>query len=301
MNYRIENLLPVVAELARKYTSGESSSVSYETANRLMDAVLYCIGECQSMNALQGETLPDEALLYRQGAALVLEKVYEAKSIYERIIGPFDDYGCKNYGDTIRRGIPAFFVRYDPVFAPGDHLLTLDYPLLCGNPPLRGIDLILEYLKGIQLEMCFLGCFDPEAIRRLLRRVSPEYREFYLDNLCEPVLLCAAMCALAGSSLGDLELSGMDLEKIRELFQDKRPADASPAIRAAIRTALKRMPGSAGYFERAADGFALRVVNGIAQGSLENVLYLDAHDPFTCQTAPSPGSVCSGSLGPSTL
>ena len=281
MNYRIENLLPIVAGLARKYTSGESSSVSYETANRLMDAVLYCIGECHetSGNAPRGGEPPDEALLYRRGAALVLEKVYEAKSVYERIIGVFDDYGCKNYGDTIKRGIPAFFVRYDPVFAPGDHLLALDYPLLCGNPPLRGIDLILEYLRGIQLEMCFLGCFDTEAVRRLLRRVSPQYRELYLDNLCEPVLLCAAMCALAGRPQADLELSGTDLAKIQELFQDKRPADASPVLRAAIRTALRRMPGAAGYFERAADGLALRIVNGAAHGGLENVLYLDSLCP----------------------
>ena len=36
-------LLPVVAELTRRYTSGESSSVTYKTANQLMEAAVYCV------------------------------------------------------------------------------------------------------------------------------------------------------------------------------------------------------------------------------------------------------------------
>ncbi|MDE7059645.1 MAG: hypothetical protein K2P03_13260 [Lachnospiraceae bacterium] len=36
-------LLPVVAWLTKKYTSGMSTSVTYEKAQELMEAVLYCI------------------------------------------------------------------------------------------------------------------------------------------------------------------------------------------------------------------------------------------------------------------
>ena len=43
--FSMEELLPIVAELAEKYTSGESSSVTYERAQGLMQAVLYCINE----------------------------------------------------------------------------------------------------------------------------------------------------------------------------------------------------------------------------------------------------------------
>ncbi len=45
MEYQMEELLPLAASLADKYTMGESSSVSYETAQMLMEAVLYCIQE----------------------------------------------------------------------------------------------------------------------------------------------------------------------------------------------------------------------------------------------------------------
>ena len=46
MEYHIERLLPIVAELSVRYTSGESCSVSYEAAQALMEAVIYCIREC---------------------------------------------------------------------------------------------------------------------------------------------------------------------------------------------------------------------------------------------------------------
>lgn len=45
-DYDMAELLPVAAWLTDKYTSRESSSVTYETAAVLMEAVCYCIQEC---------------------------------------------------------------------------------------------------------------------------------------------------------------------------------------------------------------------------------------------------------------
>ena len=54
MEYQLEELLPITAWLADKYTSKESSSVTYDTAQMLMEAVIYCVKECGdiSSNAL---------------------------------------------------------------------------------------------------------------------------------------------------------------------------------------------------------------------------------------------------------
>lgn len=57
MNYEMEELLPIVAKLAERYTSKESTSVSYECAQRLMDAVLYCINQCNSDNNLHSRDM----------------------------------------------------------------------------------------------------------------------------------------------------------------------------------------------------------------------------------------------------
>ena len=178
MDYKIEQLLPLAAELADRYTSKESTSVTYETAGALMEAVLYCMKECEDEgNAVISQgSMPGVREIYRRGAGLVIEKARRARVLHDAIIRDFEDYGCMNYRDTIQKGMPGFFLHYDPVFAPGRHILSLDYPLLCGNPPLCGVDLIFEYLKGIWTEMQFLNRFHPDMVRRLLSQVSPEYK-----------------------------------------------------------------------------------------------------------------------------
>ncbi len=47
MDYKMEELIPVVSRLAEKYTAFEDSSVTYEKAEQLMEAVLYCIRELE--------------------------------------------------------------------------------------------------------------------------------------------------------------------------------------------------------------------------------------------------------------
>lgn len=51
----MEELIPVVAELADKYTGYESTSITYEKAQQLMNAVIYCIHEyeCGSMESAE--------------------------------------------------------------------------------------------------------------------------------------------------------------------------------------------------------------------------------------------------------
>lgn len=46
--YAMEELMPIVGRLAAKYCAYESSSVTYERAEQLMEAVLYCIHEAEN-------------------------------------------------------------------------------------------------------------------------------------------------------------------------------------------------------------------------------------------------------------
>lgn len=90
--YEMEELLPLVARLAAKYTSGESTSVTYEAAGQLMEAVCYCIRENEkdSKAAKNSEGKKECELLekqkitaaesYRQGYERVLEKTRRAQS-----------------------------------------------------------------------------------------------------------------------------------------------------------------------------------------------------------------------------
>ena len=49
MDYGMSELVPIVGKLAEKYTGHEHTSISYEKAEQLMEAVLYCICETEKM------------------------------------------------------------------------------------------------------------------------------------------------------------------------------------------------------------------------------------------------------------
>lgn len=51
MSNKIEAILPLVKELTEKYTGKASTSVTYEVAQQLMGAALYCINENRSSDS----------------------------------------------------------------------------------------------------------------------------------------------------------------------------------------------------------------------------------------------------------
>ena len=186
MNYEMEELIPIVAELAEKYTGYESTSVTYENAEQLMGAVLYCINELE--RADNGGSLSVGKLPARQaydtGMEYVRRKVEKALCIYNETAKTFKDYGNVCLYDTFIKGIPKFFKWYDVKYEPQNTILTLDYPVLFNTNGYTGIDRIYEYLECIRLEQIFLGKFPEEQVKQILSRYNPGYKDM-IDNLCE--------------------------------------------------------------------------------------------------------------------
>ncbi len=82
------------------------------------------------------------------------------------------------------QGMPAFFANYDVRFAPQEHWLTLDYPVLRDLFGLCGINKIAAYLDCIAIEQRVLRRFRGEDVVAALARYDTDYREGF-DNLCE--------------------------------------------------------------------------------------------------------------------
>lgn len=184
--YEMDELVPVVAELTRKYTSGESSSVTYETARHLMEAVLYCIGELESGNLPVGEGVLPAGQAYRLGCERVREKVRAAEQAYKELLGHFTAYGNENYYDTVVKGIAGFFACYDMRFSPQETIITMDYPVLASLNGKTGIDAVAEYIRCIALEQSFLGVFQAGFVTDILTRFHSGYRRQFF-NLCRVV------------------------------------------------------------------------------------------------------------------
>ena len=150
-HYELEELVPVVAKLTEKYTSKESTSVSYEKARQLMEAVIYCIHECEGGNQLVGNEKLQAKDAYEYGYQKLLQKVQQAQDAYSELIVDFNAFGNENYYDTVTKGIIGFFRYYDARFAPQDTILTMDYPTIRPIVRLNGIDAIEKYYTDMSM------------------------------------------------------------------------------------------------------------------------------------------------------
>lgn len=195
--YKMEELVPIVGKLAQRYTAGESTSVTYEKAEQLMGAVLYCIREAayaergdyscekgqQKCDILAKQEKLSAQQAYERGLACVEKKVRAALSLYNELMTAFDSYGNRCLYDTVVKGMPEFFKWYNMRFAPQDTILTLDYPVLQDLSAYTGIDRIYEYLHCIEKEQAFLRTFPRNDVIDALARYNPAYEDM-VDNIC---------------------------------------------------------------------------------------------------------------------
>lgn len=180
--YTMEELLPIVGELAEKYTSKESSSITYERAAQLMEAVIYCIAHFESRdNLLRAQVLPSAREAYEIGYEMVIQKVKETQKKYNELLNFFDDYGNRNYRDTVEKALPGFFLYYNPRFAPMENIITMDYPVFGLNMRLEGIDMIRQYIDAIWEEQQYLRKFPRNYVVGELYSFHPRYEEEFFN------------------------------------------------------------------------------------------------------------------------
>lgn len=187
IEYLMEELVPIVAALSEKYTSKESTSVSYETARQLMEAVMYCINECASDQTLVSSQRLSVAEAYQYGYEVLIEKVKRTQAAYNEMIVDFCGYGNRNYEATVQKAIPEFFLYYDAQFAPQETIITMDYPTICPVSGKCGIDAIETYVKYISYEQKFMGAFQRQYVCEILGRDQADHKNGF-DNICRVIL-----------------------------------------------------------------------------------------------------------------
>lgn len=218
MEYEIEELVPIVATLAEKYTSKESSSITYEKAQQLMEAVLYCIreaGQTEQYSLIKAGEISAQKM-YEIGVFCVEEKVKEALKLYNEMISEFSSYGNECLYDTVIKGLPEFFKWYDFHYEPQNTILTLDYPILKDISEYTGIDKIFEYILCIRLEQKFLSRFSEAFVIKILSKYDGQYRQM-IDNICEIVLMDLIAHIMLEKPLSELCFESEDKELLEYL------------------------------------------------------------------------------------
>lgn len=231
-DYSLEELLPVVATLTEKYTCRDSSSVTYEAANRLMEAVLYCINECNSEGLILHSQRFTAKEAYERGLQLVQDKTCTARKLYNTMGLKFNSYGNENYHDTVTKALPGFFKLYDIRFAPQDSIITMDYPTICPISGVSGIDAVEKYILYISIEQRFLSRLPEDYVLDILYQFDRNYRkQFY--NICRIILRDILGHILTGRPMGEA-LENDDYGRLRAYILGQGKTAAAEKLKVAL-------------------------------------------------------------------
>lgn len=231
MDYQMEELLPIVSELARKYAGYESTSITYEKAQSLMEAVLFCLSEYNNSDTnslVQRDISVKEQ--YNTGAKLLAEKVENIRKIFNEISIKFEDFGVRCLYDTVQKGIPQFLKWYDIKFCPQNTILTLDYPLLIDCGSLTGADAVYQYIRAIQIEQIFLGRFDRNYVMVVLEKYNPEYSDM-IENICSIVLTDIIGHIAIQKPFNDIDFLYEEYLQLSKIFAGKSISDIENVIK----------------------------------------------------------------------
>ena len=190
-------LLALLPQETRRYTSGESSSVPWETAQSLLASLLYTLRLNGEAPGERGWQLAESDLAeeLRRGQTRLRRKMDYARRLWRRLAGSGAAGDSRALGETLL-GIGEFWRRYDWRFAAHEVPCDIDYPLaLPVSEELQGVDYLTEWLSRLETELRFRDAFPREAREAAWERFHPERYDLPL-NLYEP-LAADALCLFA--------------------------------------------------------------------------------------------------------
>jgi hypothetical protein len=269
-----------VGELAAKYTSKESTSITYEKARQLMEAVLYCIQEYENQHSEKGGLVTrgdfkDAKNAYNMGYEMVVQKTKDTKIQYNEMMEEFHSYGNRCYYETFVKGLPGFFLSYDFRFQPQNHILTLDYPVLLPMGNLCGINAIQVYVNCVSLEQVFLGKLPEEYIRHVLTAYSRDCDELII-NVAAITVRNILGGWIAGKEINTRGYTKKEQERVKAFVNGNSRETIEVALKEGIFKLMEfQFDGNkelGNYLMSDMHDFSFELKNAVENGCLESVL-----------------------------
>ena len=258
------------------YTMGEHSSVRIETAQELLQSVIFCLDLYlkQSGNKRKLLAKADLEELFRLGQVVIEEQLELGKKLYQIACSSAPKIENTSYKDTLS-GIGDFFKRYDYRFFA--HLMPCDIDYQLCNPvqeSLKGVEYINQYLGRIIIENSFVGKFEKSIAERLLNSYCSDYKGLVI-NIYAPLAANAVGLALLREEVRPLNISETDGERLAELFEPLSVTPAKEALRTAANRACAELEindaSSVRYMRKTAEELFPRIEAALPRGGLNGI------------------------------
>ena len=283
LKYQSE-IMSLLADLIRNYTSGKSSSVKDETANQFLGSIFYTLDAYTAnlknsddlLNVLRKNSIRE---IYQKGIKIIQSCLIESELLYKDIVKNKLDVPLTTYNDTLDKSIPEFFKTYDIKFNAQYTAYIADYPLVFDDMSKSGIFYIRQYLEKLQIETEFCRHLKQIDMLKVLYGYTSKFEldiasspvnmfEIFFDQLVFSVLSGNEKSNLTVTPLqfSQMEnaLSHTDDEKIEECI-DNSVNKIITGFQIENQNLLK-------YIRRYQQQFAERVISANRYGSMHNMV-----------------------------
>lgn len=289
----IENIqmqiMNILKEIIMRYTKGESTSVTVETAEKLLNSICYSI-DAYSISIDNPEEciaiLKEKSIkeIYNGGIEIVTACVKESKLLYKKIMPRKLKVPLMAYNDTLE-AILGLFDKYEIVFNAQDKIATIDYPLAFDDMNAKGIFYIKQYLETLELENEFCNLFDIEDITKTLNDYGKIYEIDYtqaLINIFEVIINNSIFSAILGNSAKTLNITKFQYNvlnnKLKSLETHKISSFINEGIEKMIIDLQINVSKLIEYIYKYKTLFLQRILNALENDSLNNLVVIDKEE-----------------------
>jgi len=277
----------ILKDLIMRYTKGESTSVTIETAEKILNSIYYSIDAYteslhnpeDGISLLKTKKIKE---IYEKGFELVKSCVSETKMLYERILKNKLDVPLEEYNITIDEAFSDFFRKYGVVFDAHDTMASIDYPLVFDDMNIRGIFYIKHYLENLETETEFCRLYTKEDITKVLanygRIYSIDYRTS-LINLFEILINNLIFSVLSGNNGDILTISKPQYDFLNSKLSSSSPNEINSLVDEATEKIIKgcsiKQLKLIDYIRKYKTILEVRVLSAVKNGSLHNIILTD--------------------------
>lgn len=269
-------LFALLARRTELYTMGESSSVRIETAQELLQSVIFCLNLYlkQSGNKRKLLAKADLEELFKLGQSAIEEQLELGKKLYKIACQSAPEIENTSYKDTLRN-IGGFFKHYDYRFFA--HLIPCEIDYQLCNPvqeSLQGVEYINQYLGRIIIENDLVGRFETKKVESLLSSSVSDYKGL-LINIYAPVAANAVGLALLREEVRPLCVTEADGKRLVKLFEPLSVTPAKKVLNEAADRVCAELKindaSSVRYLRKTAEELFPRIEAALSHGSLEGI------------------------------
>lgn len=281
-------LMSILENLIRRYTQGESSSVTSETAVSLLSSILYAVDAYlihfndpkKAIDELKNGKVENA---YNQGIDLIRDCFVETKQLYKEINNDKLDVAVEAYNLTIAESIPVFLKKYGIIFEAHNTMASIDYPLAIDDMSIQGVYYLKQYLTHLKMETKFCLLFNQDDLNQILvnygRICGFDYR-IELFNIFELVLNNAIFSVLSGGGhANQIKISINQYKQLEDLFNKLDDRQMQSIILKAVDRLRHHFnindPQMTDYLNQCGTNLVQRIKNVVKHNRLETVVIVE--------------------------